>query len=66
MVRRQKECAQMDISVATQIGDERDNRQRMPEKRIILDIRAAKKIGAKFVWLARPADASAQRWAEDA
>jgi hypothetical protein len=66
MVRRQKKCAQMDISVATQIGDERDNRQRTPEKRIVLDFRAAKQLGAKFVWLATPDDVSAQRWTEDA
>ena len=56
----------MDISVAKQIGDERDNQQRTPEKRIVPDIRATKQIGAKFAWSATPDDASAQRWAEDA
>ena len=55
----------MDISVAKEIGDERDNRQRTPEKRIILDSLAAKQIGAKFVWSATPDDASAQHWAKD-
>jgi hypothetical protein len=66
MVRLQKECAQMGISVAKQIGDERDNRQQTPEKRIVPDIRVAKQIGAKFVWSATPDDASAQHWAKDA
>jgi hypothetical protein len=56
----------MDISVARQIGDERDNRQRTPEKRTVLDIRAAKQIDANFVWLAVPDDGSAQHWAKDA
>jgi hypothetical protein len=64
--RRQKECAQMDISVARQIGDERDNRQRTPEKRTALDIRAANQIDANFVWLAARDDGSAQHWAKDA
>jgi hypothetical protein len=66
MVRRQKKCAQMDISAAKQIGDERDHRQRKLKKRIVLDIRAAKQIGAKIFWSATPEDTSAQRWAEDA
>ena len=56
----------MDIIRATRIGDERDNRQRTSETRIVLDIRATKRRDAKLVWLSLPDDASAQRWAEDA
>jgi hypothetical protein len=56
----------MDIIRAKRIGDERDNRQRTPETRIVLEIRATKRSDATLVWLSLPDDASAQPWGEDA